>query len=63
MDAARPRLQNFVVTSMPQRSGVYARGETITLEARFGRAVNVSGAVNLALRVDALHGALPGNAS
>jgi len=48
---------------MPQRSGVYARGETITLGARFGRAVNVSGAVNPALRVDALHGAWPGYAS
>ena len=61
-NATRARLRNIAVTSSPQHSRVYAQGETITFEARFDRPVDVTGAVQLRLNVDALHGSWPGHA-
>ena len=50
----RPRLKNIRITSSPQHADAYVRGETVTVEAKFDRAVVASGILNLRLNVHAL---------
>ena len=50
----RPRLQNVKISSTPQHSDFYVRGETVQVPARFDRAVVVSGDISVRLNVEAL---------
>ena len=49
----RPRLQSVRISSTPQHSDAYVRGETVEIKARFDRSVVVRGDVNAMLKTEA----------